>query len=173
MTRVLDLGSGTDPDPRATETVDLYAEADLQFDLDEEWPITEASVDGIVASHVVEHLSDPATFFDRAAAALSDDGWLEITVPVGVDGVADPDHETQWTWRTPATFCREHSERHGRAWDADPPLVMTDRNANLWLFPPFSALTPALQAFAERWPAEAVRRCSSGEIIARYRRVVR
>jgi len=42
--RVLDLGAGDDPDARATETVDLYADADHQFDLTDEWPIeTEAS----------------------------------------------------------------------------------------------------------------------------------
>lgn len=173
MTRVLDLGAGTDPDPRATKTVDLFAEADLQFDLEDEWPLQKASVDGLVANHVLEHLSDPTAFFNQASEALVDGGWLEVTVPVGADAVGDPDHETLWGWRTPATFCREHSAKHGRAWDADPPLVLTGRSADVWLFPPLSRLTPLLQAVANRWPAEAVRRCSSGEITARYRRISR
>lgn len=171
--RVLDVGAGDDPDRRATETVDLFADADLEFDLEAEWPLPDASVGGLIASHVVEHLADPRHFFAEAGRVLVDDGWLEITVPVGADGVADIDHETHWSWRTPELFCRETSRAHSRPWDPDPPFELLDREANVWLFPPLRTLTPLLQAVARRWPAEAVRRCSSGQITARYRRLSR
>lgn len=173
MTRVLDVGAGDEPDSRGTETVDLYADADHQFDLEAEWPIETASVDGIVANHVVEHLDEPVHFFEEAARCLQCDGWLELTVPVGQDAIADPDHSQLWTWRTPEIYCRDSSAKHNRAWDPDPPLRLVTRDASVWFYPPLRRLSPALQAAAKVWPAEAVRRCSSGEITARYRRLVR
>lgn len=171
--RVLDLGAGDAPDPRSTETVDLYADADHEFDLDESWPVDDASVKGIIASHVVEHLAEPRDFFAEAGRVLVDGGWLEMTVPVGADAIADPDHETRWGWRTPEIYCRDRSAENGRPWDPDPPFTLLDRDADVWFFAPFRPLTPLLQAMSKRCPAEAVRRCSSGEITARYRRIER
>ncbi len=171
--RVLDLGAGDDPDARATETVDLYADADHQFDLTETWPIETDSVDGLVMNHVLEHMPDVEHVFAEAARVLRDRGWFEAVVPVGADAWADPDHEQCWTWRTPEVYCRETSAEEGRPWDPDPPFVLDQRDADVWLWGPYSGLTPLLQAMAAKWPAEAIRRCSSGELTARYRRVPR
>jgi len=170
MRRVIDIGAGTEPDPRATETADLYDVdgVDYQFDIREEWPFGSKTVDGLVMSHVLEHVADQASVLQEAARVLVDGGWLEVTVPVGDDAFADPDHESVWTWATPEIYCAQSRTRH---WDADIPLVLTDREADVWLFDPLQWATPALQALASRWPAESVRRCSSGEITATYRRV--
>lgn len=169
---VVDLGAGSDPDPRADVTLDAHDEADLQADLRLDWPLASASVDGLVASHVVEHLPDLDHFFREAARVLQPSGWLDVTVPVGADAVGDPDHEHQFEWRTLATFGRDYSDSQGRPWDTQVPLVMTERNPEVWFHPPLHHLTPALQWAAKRWPREAIRRCSSGEVTVRYRRVV-
>lgn len=168
---VLDVGAGDDPDPRADITLDLFSDADVRADLESDWPLEANCLDGVVAHHVVEHLSDPDHFFRESGRVLRPEGWLEVTVPVGADARADPDHEQVWTWRTPAIYCRDHSDRHGRPWDPDPPFVLQEREADVWLFRPFEVLSPILDWAADRWPAEAVQRCSSGEIRARYRRV--
>lgn len=171
--RIVDVGAGTDPDPRADATADLHAEADYQIDLEAEWPWDDGALEGIIAKHVVEHLDDPEHFMAEAARCLQCDGWLEVTVPVGQDALADPDHSQLWTWRTPAIYCRLRSELNERAWDPDPPLRLVTRGASVWFYRPLRVFTPVLQAASAVWPAEAVRRCSSGEITARYRRLVR
>jgi len=169
--RVIDVGAGHEPDPRATETADLHAVgADHQFDIRDEWPFETASVDGLVLSHVLEHVREQAAVLREAARCVVDDGWLEVTVPVGADAHADPDHERAWTYATPELFAADGRTRH---WDDPLPLRLVNHKANVWLFPPFSRLSPLLQALADRWPAEAVRRCSAGEIVATYRRVAR
>lgn len=143
------------------------------FNLEAEWPVETDSVDGLVMNHVLEHMADAEHVFAEAGRVLRDGGWFEVTVPIGADAQADPDHEQHWTWRTPEIYCRECSAEKGRAWDPDPPFVLDERSVDVWLFGPFDALTPLFQAAASRWPAEAVRRCSSGEISAQYRRVAR
>ena len=166
MTRVIDLGAGDDPDPRATETVDLYADADLRFDLSERWPVDDDSVDGLVANHVVEHL-DAEHVFAEAARALVDGGWFELTVPLGRDAYADHDHQQRWAYWTPEMYCKQ-SRRH---WDADPGFELRDRDLSVWLLGPFKPLSGLFDRAANIWPAWAERRCGAGELTARYRRV--
>jgi len=168
VTRIVDLGAGTHPDPRATETVDLYADADHQFDLSEEWPIATASVDGIVANHVVEHL-EAAHVFEQAGEALRAGGWLEITVPLGENARTDPDHTHEWTYGTPARFCRAESEH----WDASTPFSLQDIEVEGWLGGPLAPLSPAFNALGKVWPAWVAERCYAGELTARYWRVSR
>lgn len=169
--RVLDVGAGHDPDPRATETADLHAVgADHQFDVRDRWPFDDAALDAVLMSHVLEHVSDQTHVLREAARCLRDQGELEVTVPVGDDAHADPDHERAWTYATPELFACNGRTRH---WDEALPLRLLERDAKVWLFPPFRRFSPLLQAFADRWPAEAVRRCSAGEIVATYRRVMR
>lgn len=168
--RVIDVGAGHEPDPRATETADVHDldSVDHVFDIREEWPFPAASIDGLVMSHVLEHVDDQASVLEEAARVLRVGGWVEVTVPVGADAFADPDHESVWTWATPEIYSCRDRQRH---WDAAIPLALEERSADVWLFGPLSWATPLLQALADRWPAEAVQRCSSGEITARYRRV--
>lgn len=172
MTRVLDIGAGVEPDARATETVDLFCKADHQFDLAEEWPLETASAHGIVANHVVEHL-DASHIFSEAGRVLVDGGWFELTVPLGRDAVADPDHETRWTYWTPRMFCQRARREDGRAWDAATPFVLDERSVDVWLLGPWRRLSVVFNAAAQRWPAWGARRCGAGELTATYRRVGR
>lgn len=168
MTGVLDVGAGDNPDSRASETADLYvADADHQFDIAEEWPLKTETYDGVVMSHVIEHVEDHAHVMEEATRVVRPGGWIEVSVPLGADWFADPTHERPWTWSTPAKFCCERSE----AWQPDLSLRLVDRHLDVRLFPPLQRLTPLLQELAEFWPAEAARRCSSGELTAYYRRI--
>jgi len=68
VTRVLDVGAGPNPDPRADETLDIQPPADHVADLGDRWPIDTATVSRVIANHVVEHLADPAHFFAEGDA---------------------------------------------------------------------------------------------------------
>jgi len=166
--RVLDIGAGDNPDPRATETVDIVADADHSFDLNDRWPFTEESVDGIVANHVIEHL-DASHVFEEAGRVLCDDGWFELTVPLGENARTDPDHVDEWTFGTPARFCRQQQE----AWDHQTAFVMTDRTVSGHLGGPLTPLSPLFQACRRWWPGWVADRCYQGELTARYRRCPR
>lgn len=172
---VLHLGCGLDQ-PADWFNVDIAPEVDPDavHDLTETpWPSTTGHVERVVARHVLEHLDDPGAFFREAARYLVGGGRLEVTVPVGRDGEADPDHRTTWTWWTPKMFCRDHRERAGRPWDAETPFVLEERDLDVWLFGPFAPLSDAFNRAAQRWPVWGVRRCGAGELTAVYRRVER
>lgn len=59
--RVLEIGAGQSPDPRATETLDIredldhidYGGVDIGTD---RWPVDANSIDLVVANHVLEHV---------------------------------------------------------------------------------------------------------------------
>ena len=172
MSRIVDLGAGTDPDRRATETVDLFVAADHQFDLETDWHLDDDSVDGLIANHVLEHL-DAEHFFQQAARVLSDGGFLEVTLPVGRDAKADPTHRNRWTYWTPKMYCQKHQRKADRPWDTDTEFVLTDRDIDLWLLGPFARFSAAFNRLGQRWPHWGVERCGSGELTARYRRVSR
>jgi predicted SAM-dependent methyltransferase len=106
VTRVVDVGAGHEPDPRATETADKYAldGIDHQFDIRETWPFDTETFDGVVMSHVLEHIADQPAVLREAARTVRPGGWIEVTVPVGDDAHADPDHDTVWTYATPEIY---------------------------------------------------------------------
>lgn len=166
--RVLDIGAGHNPDSRSTETVDVNAPADHDFDLDEDWPIETASVDGIVANHVVEHL-DASHVFAEAGRILRDDGWFELTVPLGENARTDPDHVQEWTFGTPARYCCDRQE----SWDDDTVFQMVDRSVEARLGGPLELYTPLFQLCTRWWPGWVADRCYQGELTARYRRCPR
>lgn len=166
---ILDLGAGQNPDPRCTHTVDLHADADINCDLREDWPLDDDTITGIVASHVIEHL-DAEHVFDEASRVLHDDGWLEVRVPLGENAWTDPAHEHAWTYSTPLIFDREYSREHGREWDPSPPFTLTDRELSVGLGGPLKSLSGVFQRVGERWPEWAAQRCMRGELTARYRR---
>lgn len=164
MSRVLDAGSGEDPDPRATETVDLNAESDHTFDLSDGWPLGDGELDAVVANHVVEHL-DPDHFFAEASRCVRAGGWIEVTVPLGEDARTDPDHTHEWTYGTPSRF-PEASSTH---WDEGYPLELVSIDVDAWLGGPFSRFSGPFSALSAVWPAWVARRCFAGELTARYR----
>lgn len=130
---VLHLGCGNDRMEGAwnVDRVDTDA-VDEVFDLERlPWPFAKSSWESIEAHHVFEHLGDIEAALRESAHVLKPGGTLTVTVPVGVDAVADPDHTwglsgTPWTWRTPVFYT---GERH---WDVDVGLEVVDRDVRLW-----------------------------------------
>lgn len=176
MSEVLEVGAGTTPDERSTVRADIMAVDDIDetFDIRKQWPFDDGSFDGLIATHVLEHLpqhDDLEHVFSEAARVLCPNGWFEVTVPIGADSFADPTHSIYWTWTTPDKFCRETRAVKGRHWDSETSFVLWEKSLDVRFYPPLHHFTPLLQAMASKWPAEAARRCSSGEIVASYRRV--
>lgn len=125
---ILNLGCGDDhhldahnvdanPGCRPDEVVDLD---------DLPWPWADRSISCIRAYHVLEHIDDLDGALSECARILVDRGFLEVKVPIGIDARADPDHEHEWTWRTPTFYC---GERH---WDTDVGLEVAVRRVDLW-----------------------------------------
>lgn len=165
---ILDLGAGTNPDPRATETHDIIPSQghDHEFDLEQEWPLPDDHADGLIARHVLEHLTQPQQFFHEAGRVLRAGGWLELTVPLGENARTDPDHAVEWTYTTPETYCQQQQ----RPWDPETEFTLVDRSLSVWFLPPLQPLSPLLQVLGRRWPNWAAYRCGAGELTATYRR---
>lgn len=163
---VLDVGAGREPDARADETLDIRPPADHVADLTDEWPIETDSIGCVIASHVVEHLDDPAHFFAEAGRVLVRGGTLEVTVPLGSDALTDHDHATVWRYATPEQFCR----RQQRAWDPRTDFVLLNRHLSAWGGGPERIVwdTPLGDVLAQTWPAWAAHRCPHGELTAVY-----
>lgn len=168
MSRVLDVGAGPNPDPRADETLDIQPPADHVADLDADWPLADAAYERVVATHVVEHLTDLPHFFAEAGRVLRGGGTLEVTVPLGSDAITDHDHQTVWRYATPEQFCR----RQQRAWDPETPFVLVDRRLDVWGGGPERLLWDGAvgDALTRLWPAWTAHRCPHGELTAVYRR---
>jgi SAM-dependent methyltransferase len=79
---------------------DLYPgpHVDVVFDLMQPWPFEEGGVQGIYASHVLEHLPDPMHFFREAYRVLEERCELKLRVPYGGHRAAwcDPTHLRPW-----------------------------------------------------------------------------
>lgn len=125
---VLHLGCGEDYRD-GEHNVDAVASVDPDevHDLDEHpWPWPDGSFTLIRAYHVLEHLEYVETALRECARVLVPGGRLETRWPVGLDAIADPDHEHVWTWRTPEFYC---GARH---WDTDVGLEVVERDVELW-----------------------------------------
>lgn len=109
---------------------------DELVDLEElPWPWPDGSFVEIRAHHVVEHLADITGALEEIARVLKPGGVAHVTVPMGLDAVADPDHiwgesGQPWTWRTPVFLC---GARH---WDADVGLEVAHREVDVWSMRP-------------------------------------
>ncbi len=119
--RILDLGSGPHPDPRATDGIDFYPyhpknlltrspypETTIIHDLTVfPWPYPDDTFDGAFAHQVIEHLPVEGVagndlffrFFDEAHRILKPGGEFEFDVPHvdGPDAFADPTHRRFFT----------------------------------------------------------------------------
>lgn len=136
---VLHLGCGEDYHEDA-HNVDVVANVnpDEVHDLNTmPWPWADDSFAEIRAYHVFEHLDDMEAALREAARILQPTGLLKLRLPMGNDGIADPDHSwggnNPWTWRTPLFYC---GERH---WDVDVGLSVLYRNVDVWPLHPTRA----------------------------------
>lgn len=149
--RIIDIGAGKSPDPRATETADVAPTADHQFDVTDPWPLQDNSVRGLIARHVLEHVAvdDYAHVFREAARVLTSDGWFEVRVPLGADFETDPTHTTQWRWRTPELLVDDDCH-----WVPTAPFRVAEKELDAWGCGPLWPATPLLRAGSRRWPCE-------------------
>jgi len=143
---ILHLGCGEDYHQDAWN-VDAVPDVnpDEVYNLEElpwPWPDNEFAV--IRAYHLFEHLSDIEAALREAHRILTPGGRLKVKVPIGIDAIADPDHEwgggNPWTWRTPLFYT---GERH---WDTDVGMDVRHRDVRLWSHSP-SRLTQAADRF--------------------------
>lgn len=121
--RVLNLGCGTDHHPDAVN-VDIRSEVDPDEiqDLEEEnWPWKSEEFDAIIATHLLEHISNPVNFMDECWRILKPDGKLCLKVPYYQHKTAfeDPTHCNFFTEDSFRMFT--HSERSNsltqRTWE--------------------------------------------------------
>lgn len=170
---ILEVGAGQSPDPRATCTADLYdVGVDHQFDIRKEWPVDSDSVDGLIARHVLEHIShdDLPTVFDEAARVLRPGGWFEFRVPVGADLDADPTHCSQWGWRTIDGYLDE-----SKHWVPTPGFDSADKRLRAWMCRPMWPLSPLVRLGSHLRPCEFWYELpgATGELIVTLRRADR
>lgn len=104
------------PDVGPDEVVDLD---------DTPWPWPDNTFLHISAEHVFEHLEDVEDALRESARILKPGGRLSITLPIGINSIADPDHKHLWTWQTPEFYC---GKRH---WDVDVGLSVVDKSVSM------------------------------------------
>lgn len=127
MTNWLHLGCGekTKPEYHNVDQVNLNG-VDETTDLGEyPWPWEDNSWSHIFAEHVFEHLEDMERTLSECSRILKPGGTLEVVMPIGMNAVADPDHEHVWIWDTPEYYC---GTRH---WDVDVGLDVVDRGVDI------------------------------------------
>lgn len=172
---IVELGAGSTPDPRSDVRLDVVPapEIDARVDLDHRpWPLRSGVADGVIASHVIEHLADPVAAFGEIARLLVDGGWVEVRVPVGENYHSDPTHRSPngpWTWRTPVFLSREHP----RPGEVDLPFEIEHRAfEDLHCTGPGRVVSPFIRLAAAVSPGKWVTGTPwlCGEFVARFRR---
>jgi SAM-dependent methyltransferase len=88
--------------------VDPAAQADVVHDLERfPYPFESASASEIMASHVVEHTSDPFATMKELARLLKPGGTLTVRVPHFSRGMTHPDHRRGFDVTFPRYFARD------------------------------------------------------------------
>jgi SAM-dependent methyltransferase len=115
------------------ETVDLKG-ADINTDLDNDWPLEDSSVGVIRAMDVFEHLKDPIHTMRECSRVLVPGGWIICQVPStdGRGAFQDPTHKTFWNQNSFFYYTRKS---HAKYIDTPvrfqaPRLYTTEKNAD-------------------------------------------
>lgn len=126
MTDLLNLGCGTDYDPRATNVdVDPSVDPDVVHDLDETpWPFEDDDFSHARARHVLEHLADPLAALKELCRVVKPRGTVELTYPIGHTRFEDATHRQFWHWHTAEMLAGERNHGH----EVDVPLSLVDVN---------------------------------------------
>ena len=115
---IVDLGCGKNKHPGAIGVDNVKLDAvDVVHDLLEfPYPFEEASVDGIVISHVLEHFSleDIAKILNEAGRILAKGGKIIISLPhvFSVGAWDDLGHKTHFTYESMYFFTRKHEANY-------------------------------------------------------------
>ncbi len=84
--------------------VDRYAwpGVDMQADLNQDWPLSDGSMDFILAQDVIEHLADKVHTLNELWRVLSPQGQVKVVVPTtdGSGAFQDPTHVSYWNRRS-------------------------------------------------------------------------
>ncbi len=124
---VLDVGSGGNPYPRANVLLDAYEDTferyhlklvkdrPLVFGMAENMPFKDKAFDFVIASHVLEHVSDPAKFLNemmrvgKSGYIETPDALIERLIPFRFHRLEVTDHQGQLIiYKKPSW--RPHSE---------------------------------------------------------------
>jgi SAM-dependent methyltransferase/uncharacterized protein YbaR (Trm112 family) len=93
---VLNLGSKATTWGEHVVNVDLAAPADLLADI-AQLPFADNSVDGVICSYVLEHVSDAQACLDEICRVLKPGGQVYVTVPFIFPTHPDPLDRRRWT----------------------------------------------------------------------------
>ncbi len=78
----LNLGCGLSPeDGMVNADIQALPGVDVVCDVDQPWPWPDDSAEYIIASHLFEHIDQPALFMKEAWRVLAEGGILDIRVP--------------------------------------------------------------------------------------------
>lgn len=114
---ILNLGCGKNPiegmvnvDWQAGEGVDLVTDLDFPG-----WPWADDEVDGIFASHVIEHIANPLVFMQEAWRVVRPSGTITLVCPYGSsdDAWENPDHKRPYFLRSWSFFGQPNYWREG------------------------------------------------------------
>lgn len=91
-----DLGGAIDCPP-GWQSVDLH-QADINCDLNEQWPFADNSVFAFRGHDIIEHLPNKQHTMSELHRCLVPDGWALLQVPsaLGQGGFMDPTHCSYW-----------------------------------------------------------------------------
>lgn len=116
---ILNLGAGKKLiDGAVNVDIGLYPGVDQQVDLTQyPWPWDSNSVDGIHASHIIEHFESQVKFLDECYRILRPDGFLRIAAPHAscVSSVGCMGHYRTYSYNTFHEYLGEELYMFGKA----------------------------------------------------------
>lgn len=112
---VVDIGCGGTKQVPWAIGIDHCAQpgVDIVTDLERPLPLTDASVDHVLAIHVVEHITNFLELMDDIHRVLRPSGTLHVMAPDwrAVTAIADPTHRRYLAAQTFKYFCEPHGCR--------------------------------------------------------------